>query len=674
MKNFCKILFVAFILIFSYQLKAQNTPTQVIVKGYVKYANGTPAVNKSVTISIDSIISSACMQIHTKFTNPNGYYIDTLSCSVPFNYVRVSTVGCNGIYLTNNHPVTTSGIVESNFILTCNPPNTNTCSAYFTSSFAGSNNLVAVFNSSPSTSNDSIISRIWYFGNGDTLGGNVPIVTYQYQNAGNYQVCLKIITASGCQNYICKTVVVGNNNQPSCHAAFQFQPIPVSVTPNGWGVKFNSNISSTTAGNAIVERIWQWGDGTANLTGNQVDPSHYYNVAGSYNVCLIIKTANGCRDTTCKTIQVPLPGQVSQCKSKYIFQPVSPTSVSGGWPVYFNSGSSETSQNDSIIHRIWKWGDGNITTGNLINTSHVFAQAGSYNVCLIIKTANGCSDTSCKTIQVPLQGQLVCKSYFTYTPNANTVKFNSSLSEAMVNDTIISRKWEFGDGSVLTGNVVSPTKVYNNPGSYTVCLTIKTAKGCENKICKLVIATQVPSACVPYFTYVRQGLKKVKFNSENSWHASNDSIIERKWEFGDGTTLSGNIVSPIKEYLNLGVYTVCLKIKTATGCTNTICKPVNIQDSINITTGGVQSPIHIIKTYPNPCTINLNTVVWSQFNNVQAELAIYDIYGLKKWSMNKTLLQGNNYTVIPTAQLVSGPYFFKVKTSYGIKSRAFYKL
>lgn len=677
MKNVYRILLFVFILAFAFQLNAQNTPTQVVVKGYVKYANNTPAVNWPVTISIDSTISTSCMQVRVKHTNANGYYIDTVSCSVSFAYVRVSTPGCNGAVMVNNHPVPTSGLIESNFTLSCNPP-TTTCNAYFVTSFSSSSNFVATFNSSQSTTNnaaDSIIKRTWYFGDGDSLTGNAVVVTHQYQSAGTYQVCLKIKTLSGCQNYVCKTIVVVNNNQSTCHAAFQFQPIPASASATGWGVKFNSNISTSIAGTNIIERIWKWGDGTANVSGNQIDPSHYYAQAGIYNVCLIIKTSNGCIDTTCLNITVPLPGQSSHCKSKFTFQPLPITNVLAGWPVSFNSSASEALQGDSIRERIWKWGDGTSNvTGNLINTTHVFAQSGTYNVCLIIRTVNGCSDTTCVTIQVPMQGQLFCKAKFTYTPTATTVKFNSSSSETLLNDSIVSRKWEFGDGSILLGNVVNPTKVYTSPGSYTVCLTIKTARGCENKICQLVIATQVPSACVPYFVHERIGLKKVRFKSENSWTALNDSIIERKWEFGDGSTLSGNVINPVKEYNNLGVYTVCLKIRTALGCTNTICKPVNIQDSIIITTGGINSPINIINTYPNPCTIQLNTVVWSQFNNIQAELAIYDIYGMKKWSINKTLLQGNNYTVLPTAQLVTGPYFFKVKTIYGIKSRAFYKL
>jgi hypothetical protein len=115
-----------------------------------------------------------------------------------------------------------------------------------------------------------------------------------------------------------------------------------------------------------------------------------------------------------------------------------------------------------------------------------------------------------------------------------------------------------------------------------------------------------------------------------------------------------------------------LKIKTALGCENEVCKQIFVQDSTNISP--TSEPIRIVNLYPNPVTIQMTTLVFSAFNNVAAELAIFDIYGVKKWSTNKTLMQGTNVTVIPTFMLATGPYIFKVNTTYGIKSKNFFKL
>ena len=334
---------------------------------------------------------------------------------------------------------------------------------------------------------------------------------------------------------------------------------------------------------------------------------------------------------------------------------------------------------DAVVERKWKFGDGDSLNGNTQNPTHIYANAGTYMVCLRIKTQSGCISELCKAVVVaaPAPPPFVCTAVanFTYIPVSTLVKFNSSMSVPGFNDTIISRKWVFGDNTApLTGNSIDPQHQYAQPGMYNVCLTIKTSKGCETTFCAFVTATNINSNCVPQFAYVRTAPKKIAFNSSMSWVPQGDSITERKWTFGDGTSLTGNNPSPIHEYNTLGVYTVCLRIKTALGCINEVCKPVYLQDSIVQPPAGVNEPIRIMSLYPNPVHLNMSTVVWSQNNNVAAELAIYDIYGAKKWSMNKTLLQGNNVTSIFTGFLANGPYFFRVTTSYGVKSRSFYKM
>ena len=53
------------------------------------------------------------------------------------------------------------------------------------------------------------------------------------------------------------------------------------------------------------------------------------------------------------------------------------------------------------------------------------------------------------------------------------------------NDPVVSYNWTFGDGKSATGQEVRHE--YLERGNYNVCLTIKTASGCETKICKKVV-------------------------------------------------------------------------------------------------------------------------------------------------------------------------------------------
>ncbi|MCE3283705.1 MAG: hypothetical protein K0Q66_2442, partial [Chitinophagaceae bacterium] len=350
--------------------------------------------------------------------------------------------------------------------------------------------LTIAFNSSSSagtTPADAIISRTWTFGDGSpALTGNNVYPSHTYPSIGNYQACLKITTASGCQKTICKTVSVYDS---SCHANFNYNI-------GTGGVVYFNNTSSTLGTTAQYQ--WMFGNGT---TSTAINPVKTYS-PGTYTVCLVMWSASGCVDSVCKVITIAPPPPTTNCEAVFQYVGLPPSAGSAGYTLQFGSGASHgTTSTDSIIQRTWYWDDGMMTNG-LVSPTHTYMMPGVYNVCLVITSASGCSDTTCKTIAVPMQNQLVCQSYFTYehlpTTSAATraIRFNSTMSHGGPADSITSRKWEFGDGTILTGNVVNPIHQYATPGTYNVCLTVKTALNCEKKICKLVVIPQVAGACV----------------------------------------------------------------------------------------------------------------------------------------------------------------------------------
>jgi PKD repeat protein len=193
-----------------------------------------------------------------------------------------------------------------------------------------------------------------------------------------------------------------------------------------------------------------------------------------------------------------------------------------------------------------------------------------------------------------------CKADFSLVSSGKTVKLNSINSQSSPGD-IISRRWQFGDGKVLEGNIKDPSHEYSNQGTYEVCLTIKTSAGCESKQCKSVVivaATSPVNQCAAKFSYENLSTKKIRFNSGNSVANSNSTVIERKWDFGDGTQLGGNEINPAKEYARPGIYTVCLQIRTSDKCENRICTTIHIEDG---STPQTASGDHIKKARSNCC-------------------------------------------------------------------------
>lgn len=72
----------------------------------------------------------------------------------------------------------------------------------------------------------------------------------------------------------------------------------------------------------------------------------------------------------------------------------------------------------------------------------------------------------------------VPEAYFGFVDNALTVTFEDSSAHAA------SWSWDFGDGNSST--MESPVHTYAAPGSYTVCLTVTNAAGCEANYCAAV--------------------------------------------------------------------------------------------------------------------------------------------------------------------------------------------
>ena len=842
MKPFYNLISIFFLVLMSTQVQAN----EVIVKGQLKFSNGSPVVNHKVYVSADtSTTTLSCRDAKIVYTNPNGFYTATLNC--PGNIVRVviSTENCDGSLLVERPQVSSSGVVEKNFII-CNPGLSTNCESNFKFENTIGSRLTFHFNSTSSrvsTSADSIVKRRWRFGDGTIKEGNEINPSHTYPGKGIYEVCLTIYTAKGCEKTSCHRLVV-EEPVPTCVAIFKFYQSTNSrltfhfasesshstsntdsIVKRGWRFGDGSiregnekNISHTFPGKGvyevcltivtakgcektfcqriiieeaptncaaifkfeksnanrftfhfksdsshgasstdkIVKRRWKFGDGTI-LEGNEINPFHTYPGKGVYEVCLTIVTSTGCEKTTCQRIIIE--EAPTNCAAIFKFE----KSNTNRFTFHFKSDSSHgASSTDKIVKRRWKFGDGTILEGNEINPVHTYPGKGVYEVCLTIVTSAGCEKTTCKKIEIEEPLRVDCNVEFNYTVAASNVKeirFNSSITTAtpadnisrlwrfgdgkesteinpvhvyqqdgnyrvcliikttsgcvkeicklveirtpkceakfiyemlpatisstlgytvrfnsstsISNDTIVSRTWLFGDGS--SANTLDTRHTYTQPGLYNVCLVIKTRSGCESRECKQVLVGPNALACTPDFTYERVSAHKIKFNSEMSKVAAGDEIIERTWIFGDASpVLTGNQRIVEKEYARPGVYTVCLKIKTAKGCENKICRQVRVED--NSPALSSITPIKIVALFPSPVHTQMTTEVWSLNNNIKASLAIYDIYGVKKWEMQKVLLQGNNVTVVATSSLLAGPYFFKVTTMYGVVSRPFYKL
>ena len=133
-------------------------------------------------------------------------------------------------------------------------------------------------------------------------------------------------------------------------------------------------------------------------------------------------------------------------------------------------------------------------------------------------------------------------------------------------------KWFFGDNTTFTGAKPLP-KSYEDIGNYTVTLSCKGTNGCTGFI---QYANYIKiQGLVPFFSVDKPQVcsgGKVKIS------AKTDSLNNCVWDFGDGTTYTGNN-PPLHTYLKDSSYTVSLKCIMSNGCIgkNTIQNFINVK-------------------------------------------------------------------------------------------------
>lgn len=133
----------------------------------------------------------------------------------------------------------------------------------------------------------------------------------------------------------------------------------------------------------------------------------------------------------------------------------------------------------------------------------------------------------------------------TYTVGApNTVTF---LPPPTFPSPQYTLNWNFGDGSSL--NAFAPTHVYNQPGSYTLVLTItNTSSGSIVCVDSSIITL---GFCNPSFQQDTIDLSTFHFNSNITGPTT------AYWQFGDGQVATGNAVS--HSYIFPGIYMVTMQ-------------------------------------------------------------------------------------------------------------------
>lgn len=121
--------------------------------------------------------------------------------------------------------------------------------------------------------------------------------------------------------------------------------------------------------------------------------------------------------------------------------------------------------------------------------------------------------------------------------------------------------WDFGDGSTATG--LTATHSYSSGGTYTVTVTANNGRATDTATCTVTVREPVPASIISINASETRFELCEPVEVDFTANVDGDTPITYSWNFGDGTTGSGQNVS--HTYTEPGTYTVTLTASNEAG-------------------------------------------------------------------------------------------------------------
>lgn len=396
------------------------------------------------------------------------------------------------------------------------------------------------------SSDTSISSYLWDFGNGDTAIGASP--SYVYQQGGDYDVTPIVVDAFGCRDTVRDSQHVQVLTPPTADfglsASEVCAPATVSVS------------DSSQAGSAAISfREYDFANGN---TSSALNASAQYLTAGTYALQLIVADANGCADTAIRPVLVHPQAQANFAASD-----------SNGCANVAISFTDLSDQTPPVTSWLWYFGDGDSST--LQNPTHLYDSTGSFPVTLQIVDQNGCRDSLTQPGFVSLDGP---SADFTPANQSICPGTTASFSDASTSvDPIVGWLWDFGDGT--TDTVANPSHVFTQPGLYTVTLTVTDADGCQQSRVITDAVEVWPQPDAAFVADTSEGCAPLTVSFSDASSSPNGSISSYLYDFANGST--SIFPNPARTFLNAGSYAVALTVTDNLGCTATDTLPILVR-------------------------------------------------------------------------------------------------
>ncbi|MDG1517759.1 MAG: PKD domain-containing protein [Flavobacteriales bacterium] len=283
----------------------------------------------------------------------------------------------------------------------------------------------------------------------------------------------------------------------------------------GETLEFTDSSGST---NLIKDYVWQFGYETDSATIQ--NPSHIYNLAGTYTPTLIVTDTFGCYDSVALT-----PISVSKPTVNFI---VSDSLICKGDFISMINESINYPVENSLSYT---WTAYSFTSNN-IDFVQQFDSVGSFDIKLhAIDNTSGCQDSLIKTKHLEVSD--FPETNFAGSPlYVDCPPLASNFGDS-TKTNVLSWNWNFGDGN--TSSSQNPINIFTSPGLFDISLITTNFAGCSDTLIrKEYVNINGPSGYVNFNPDTLCIPDSVKFDLE----LNNTQFYI--WNFGDGNNISYN--------------------------------------------------------------------------------------------------------------------------------------
>ncbi|MCZ4407402.1 PKD domain-containing protein [Cryomorphaceae bacterium 1068] len=203
---------------------------------------------------------------------------------------------------------------------------------------------------------------------------------------------------------------------------------------------------------------------------------------------------------------------------------------------------------------LWDFGNGDQSED--YEPVYVYEEEGEYLVTLVVIDSATCNISD--TLFIPFQVFEPVEFFADFDYSIDCLTGIIEITDASQGPADLEYTWDMGDGTSYTE--VNPTHTYDEPGEYTLTLTLE-SDACNQEIIEEVIVVYSPFVTADFNVQVIEFCDEFLIGIADNSSNAEDYI----WDMGDGTTLS-NPGSFEYNYEESGTYDIQLIVSNETTC------------------------------------------------------------------------------------------------------------